>query len=235
VVRRVKPDVVVGLGGYITFPGGMMGVLLGKPLVLHEQNSVAGMANKVLARRGRRVFSAFPQVLKKARWIGNPLRAGFLRSLIRRTALRRPHRSAQGARGGRQPGRQGAQRHRAQGAGPIPRPSARTCCTRAAPSRSTSCAPTTPGRRRRRRELTPFIDDTAQAYADADLVICRAGASTVTEIAAVGAAGGVRAVPLRGGRPPDHQREGSSSTRAAAGWCSSATSLRPPGPMLQAP
>ena len=53
VVRRVKPDVVIGLGGYITFPGGMMGVLLGKPLVLHEQNSVAGMANKVLAERGR--------------------------------------------------------------------------------------------------------------------------------------------------------------------------------------
>ncbi len=49
VVRRVKPDVVVGLGGYITFPGGMMAVLLGKPLVLHEQNSVAGLANKVLA------------------------------------------------------------------------------------------------------------------------------------------------------------------------------------------
>ncbi|RYF33101.1 MAG: UDP-N-acetylglucosamine--N-acetylmuramyl-(pentapeptide) pyrophosphoryl-undecaprenol N-acetylglucosamine transferase, partial [Comamonadaceae bacterium] len=47
VVRRVKPDVVVGLGGYITFPGGMMSVLLGKPLVLHEQNSVAGLANRV--------------------------------------------------------------------------------------------------------------------------------------------------------------------------------------------
>ena len=49
VVRRVRPDVVVGLGGYISFPGGMMAVLAGKPLVLHEQNSVAGMANKVLA------------------------------------------------------------------------------------------------------------------------------------------------------------------------------------------
>jgi UDP-N-acetylglucosamine--N-acetylmuramyl-(pentapeptide) pyrophosphoryl-undecaprenol N-acetylglucosamine transferase len=66
VVRRVKPDVVVGLGGYITFPGGMMGVLCGKPLVLHEQNSVAGMANKVLAGVADRVFTAFPNVLKKA-------------------------------------------------------------------------------------------------------------------------------------------------------------------------
>jgi UDP-N-acetylglucosamine--N-acetylmuramyl-(pentapeptide) pyrophosphoryl-undecaprenol N-acetylglucosamine transferase len=53
--------VVVGLGGYITFPAGMMSVLLGKPLVLHEQNSVAGMANKVLAGVADRVYSAFPK------------------------------------------------------------------------------------------------------------------------------------------------------------------------------
>ncbi|MDZ4128743.1 MAG: UDP-N-acetylglucosamine--N-acetylmuramyl-(pentapeptide) pyrophosphoryl-undecaprenol N-acetylglucosamine transferase, partial [Hydrogenophaga sp.] len=79
VVRRVKPDVVVGLGGYISFPGGMMGVLAGKPLVLHEQNSVAGMANKVLAGVADRVFTAFPNVFKKAQWVGNPLRAPFLR------------------------------------------------------------------------------------------------------------------------------------------------------------
>ena len=48
VVRRIKPDVLIGLGGYISFPGGMMGVLSGKPLVLHEQNAVAGLANKIL-------------------------------------------------------------------------------------------------------------------------------------------------------------------------------------------
>ena len=61
VVRRVKPDVVIGLGGYISFPAGMMSVLLGKPLVLHEQNSVAGMANRVLAGVADRVFTAFPE------------------------------------------------------------------------------------------------------------------------------------------------------------------------------
>ena len=77
VVRRVKPDVVVGLGGYITFPGGMMGVLAGKPLVLHEQNSVAGMANKVLAGVADRVFTAFPDVFKQGQWVGNPLRKPF--------------------------------------------------------------------------------------------------------------------------------------------------------------
>ena len=77
VVRRVQPDVVVGLGGYITFPGGMMASLLGKPLVLHEQNSVAGLANKVLARVAERVFTAFPNVLSGAAFVGNPLRSGF--------------------------------------------------------------------------------------------------------------------------------------------------------------
>ena len=78
VIRRVKPDVVVGFGGYIAFPAGLMGVLLGKPLVLHEQNSVAGLVNKVLAGVADRVFSAFPDVLKNAKWIGNPLRPAFM-------------------------------------------------------------------------------------------------------------------------------------------------------------
>ena len=77
VVRRVKPDVVVGLCGYISFPGGMMAVLAGKPLVLHEQNSVAGMANRVLATVADRVFTAFPKVFAKGQWVGNPLRPAF--------------------------------------------------------------------------------------------------------------------------------------------------------------
>ena len=77
VIRRVKPQVVIGLGGYIAFPAGMMAVLLGKPLVLHEQNSVAGMVNKILAQVADRVFTAFPNVLKNAEWVGNPLRIAF--------------------------------------------------------------------------------------------------------------------------------------------------------------
>jgi UDP-N-acetylglucosamine--N-acetylmuramyl-(pentapeptide) pyrophosphoryl-undecaprenol N-acetylglucosamine transferase len=73
-----KPNVVVGLGGYITFPGGMMSVLLGKPLVLHEQNSVAGMANKVLARRSRQNLRGVSRCPQKGLWVGNPLRQDFL-------------------------------------------------------------------------------------------------------------------------------------------------------------
>ena len=75
VVRRVRPNVVLGMGGYITFPGGMMSVLLGRPLVLHEQNSIAGLANRVLARVADRVLCAFPNALSGAEWVGNPIRA----------------------------------------------------------------------------------------------------------------------------------------------------------------
>jgi UDP-N-acetylglucosamine--N-acetylmuramyl-(pentapeptide) pyrophosphoryl-undecaprenol N-acetylglucosamine transferase len=78
VLRRVKPDVLVGLGGYITMPGGVTGVLMGKPLVLHEQNSVSGLSNRILSVLARRVFTAFPGVLTKGQWVGNPLRQEFM-------------------------------------------------------------------------------------------------------------------------------------------------------------
>lgn len=187
VIRRVQPDVVIGLGGYITFPGGMMGVLLGKPLVLHEQNSVAGMANKVLAGVADRVYTAFPGVMKQAQWVGNPLRPAFLRQDL--PAARFAGRSGPlkvlvvgGSLGARAlnevvpralallPQDQRPQVTHQSGAAQI---EALRANYQAAGVQA---------------ELTPFIDDTATAYAAADLIICRAGASTVSEIAAVGAA-----------------------------------------------
>jgi len=77
VMRRVRPDVVLGMGGYVSFPGGLMAVLMGSSLVLHEQNSVAGMANRWLSTLAKRVFTAFPGVLPAAQWVGNPLRQAF--------------------------------------------------------------------------------------------------------------------------------------------------------------
>jgi len=187
VVRRVKPDVVIGLGGYITFPGGMMGVLLGKPLLLHEQNSVAGLANKVLAGVADRVYAAFPGAMKKAQWVGNPLRAAFLQ---------------QPAPAQRFAGRSGPLRLLVVGgslgakslndivpralalipAGRRPQVIHQSGATQIEALRANYTAAGV------QAELTPFIEDTAQAFAAADLIVCRAGASTVTEIAAVGAA-----------------------------------------------
>lgn len=186
VVRRVQPDVVVGLGGYITFPGGMMGVLCGKPLVLHEQNSVAGMANKVLAGVADRVFAAFPNVLKKGEWVGNPLRTEFLN-------LPAPEQRFAGRSGPLQVlvvgGSLGARALNTvvpQALALIPEAN-RPVVTHQAGEKQIDELRANYAAAGVQATLTPFIDNTAQAFADADLVICRAGASTVTEIAAVGA------------------------------------------------
>jgi len=187
VVRRVRPDVVVGLGGYISFPGGMMAVLAGKPLVLHEQNSVAGMANRVLAVVADKLFTAFPNVLRKAEWVGNPLRAAF---------------TQQAGPAERFAGRSGPLRLLVVGGSlgaqalndtvpqalallsPAERPQVlhQSGAAQIERLRANYAAAGVEA------ELTPFIDDTASAFAAADLIVCRAGASTVTEIAAVGAA-----------------------------------------------
>jgi len=187
VVRRVKPDVVVGLGGYITFPGGMMGVLCGKPLVLHEQNSVAGMANKVLAGVADRVFAAFPQVLAKAEWVGNPLRTEFLNQPA-------PEARFAGRTGplkvlvvGGSLGARALNTVVPQALALIPE-AQRPVVTHQAGEKQIDELRANYAAAGVHATLTPFIDNTAQAFADADLVICRAGASTVTEIAAVGAA-----------------------------------------------
>ena len=215
VVRRVKPDVVVGLGGYITFPGGMMGVLLGKPLVLHEQNSVAGLANKVLAGVADRIFTAFPDEFKKGRWVGNPLRMDFLRM---------PDPSTRFA------GRSGPLKVLVLGGSLgakalndlVPRalalisPDQRPVVTHQSGARQLAALQANYAAAGVQAQLTPFIDNTAQAFADADLVICRAGASTVTEIAAVGAAALFVPFPFA---VDDHQtRNADFLVRQGAGW-----------------
>jgi len=187
VVRRVKPDVVVGLGGYITFPAGLMAVALGKPLVLHEQNSVAGLANKVLAGVADRVFTAFPNVLKGAQWVGNPLRAAFLH--LPTPAERFAGRSGPlqllvvgGSLGAKALNDIVPQALALMPAGQRPQVVHQSGTKQIDALRANYAQAGVAA------ELTPFIDNTAQAFADADLIICRAGASTVTEIAAVGAA-----------------------------------------------
>lgn len=187
VVRRVQPQVVVGLGGYITFPGGMMSVLLGKPLVLHEQNSVAGLANRILAGVADRIYSAFPDVLRKAEWVGNPLREGFLRQPA-------PEQRFAGRSGplkllvvGGSLGAKALNDIVPQALALLPA-EGRPMVVHQSGAKQIDELRANYAKAGVQAELTPFIDDTATAFAEADLVICRAGASTVTEIAAVGAA-----------------------------------------------
>ena len=187
VMRRVRPDVVLGLGGYITFPGGMMASLYGRPVVLHEQNSVAGLANKVLAQIADRVFTAFPGVMKTGQWVGNPLRQAF---------------TQQAAPAARFAGRTGPLRILVVG-GSLGAKALNDIVPQALALLPAATRPRVVHQSGAKQiealranyeaagvqaELTPFIDDTATAFAEADLVICRAGASTVTELAAIGVA-----------------------------------------------
>jgi len=74
-LRAVRPSVVLGMGGYVAFPGGLMAALTRTPLAIHEQNSVAGLTNRVLAKLAGRVMVAFPDALAGGLWSGNPVRA----------------------------------------------------------------------------------------------------------------------------------------------------------------
>jgi UDP-N-acetylglucosamine--N-acetylmuramyl-(pentapeptide) pyrophosphoryl-undecaprenol N-acetylglucosamine transferase len=187
VVRRLRPDVVVGLGGYISFPGGMVGVMCGSPLVLHEQNAIAGMANRWLSRVAARVFCAFPGAIAHGEWIGNPLRASF---------------AQQAPAAARFAGRSGPLRVLVLG-GSLGAQALNEALPAALARMPESLRPQVLHQSGERHidslrqayaqagvqaELTPFIDDTAHAMAQADVVIGRAGASTVTELAAVGVA-----------------------------------------------
>jgi UDP-N-acetylglucosamine--N-acetylmuramyl-(pentapeptide) pyrophosphoryl-undecaprenol N-acetylglucosamine transferase len=186
-IRKVRPAVVLGLGGYITFPGGMMASLLGRPLVLHEQNSVAGLSNRMLAQVADHVLVAFPGALSQARWSGNPVaaaiasldppesryrsRSGQLRVLVVGGSLgaRVFNQVVPNAFGLMLPHRRPAILHQS---GQAHLEELRANYAAAAVEAKT----------------VPFIDDMAAAYRDADLVIARAGAMTVSEIACVGVA-----------------------------------------------
>ncbi len=186
-LMRHRPDVVLGLGGYQSFPGGMMAALLGRPLVIHEQNSIAGLANRILAGLADRVLAGFPGALRKASVVGNPVRPEI-------AALPDPQARYAGRHGTLHllvvGGSLGARalneavpaalalldaRHRPQvlhqsGAqhGEALQEAYRNAGVEA--------------------QCVSFIEDMSAAYRDADLVVCRSGALTVAELAAAGVA-----------------------------------------------
>ncbi len=187
VIRQVQPNVVLGMGGYITFPGGMMASLLGKPLVLHEQNSVAGLANRVLAGVADRIATGFPEVLKKGAWLGNPVRpeiaaiappakrfaerSGALRLLVIGGSL--------GAQALNEIVPQGLARLNADEQPQI---------VHQAGEKHLEALKANYAAVGVQAHCVSFIEDMAGAYEWADLVICRAGALTIAELAAAGVA-----------------------------------------------
>jgi UDP-N-acetylglucosamine--N-acetylmuramyl-(pentapeptide) pyrophosphoryl-undecaprenol N-acetylglucosamine transferase len=187
ILRQVRPDVVVGMGGYISFPGGLMARWLGIPLIIHEQNSVAGMANRWLSRWAAKVFCAFPHALPGGEWVGNPLRSAFLNQA-------QPAQRLTGRSGplrllvlGGSLGAQALNRIVPQALALID-PAVRPVVTHQSGAKQIDELKANYAQAGVQAELTPFIEDTASALSQADLVICRAGASTVTELAALGVA-----------------------------------------------
>ncbi|HET7776909.1 MAG TPA: undecaprenyldiphospho-muramoylpentapeptide beta-N-acetylglucosaminyltransferase [Azospira sp.] len=184
-IRVVKPDAVLGMGGYITFPGGMMAALLGKPLVVHEQNSVAGLANRVLAGVAYRVVTGFPEVMKNSEWVGNPVRPEI-------AALAEPIKRYEGREGPLHllvvGGSLGAQALN----NVVPQALAlfaeaeRPQVVHQAGEKMIDALRAGYDAAGVAAHCVPFVDDMAGAYEWADLVICRAGALTVAELAAAG-------------------------------------------------
>lgn len=185
ILRRVRPHAVLGMGGFVTGPGGVAARLLGIPLLVHEQNAIAGLTNRVLARIADVVMEAFPGTFPQAVHTGNPVRDeiavlpepdvryqehdGRLRLLVIGGSL--------GAM---------ALNQTVPKALALLEPAMRPQVKHQTGQRNLEAARREYDSAKTEAELLPFVDDMAAAYAWADLVICRAGALTVSELAAAG-------------------------------------------------
>lgn len=185
VLFRVRPDVVLGMGGYVSFPGGMMAAFLGRPLVLHEQNSIAGLANKVLAEVADVRLTGFPNALRKSKWCGNPVRAQIaeIAAPEQRFAARSGPLSLLVVGGSL--GAQALNEMVPQALALLPADQ-RPAVTHQAGARHMEQLRRNYAQAGVQGDLLAFIEDMAARYAQADLVICRAGALTVAELAAAG-------------------------------------------------
>ena len=186
-LREAQPQVVLGMGGYVAFPGGLMAKLMGIPLVVHEQNAIGGTANRYLAKIARQSLVGFPGALPGAVMVGNPVRKAFTRQappLERYQARKKTLQIL--VLGG------------SLGAAPlnkiIPAALARISAEhRPQVVHQTGEAHTESVQQNYdalqvQAQVVPFIADVASAMAAADVVVCRAGAMTVAEVAAVGVA-----------------------------------------------
>jgi UDP-N-acetylglucosamine--N-acetylmuramyl-(pentapeptide) pyrophosphoryl-undecaprenol N-acetylglucosamine transferase len=187
VLRRVRPDVVLSFGGFAAGPGGLMAWLMRRPLIIHEQNAIPGLTNRWLSLVARRVLTGFPSAfgaMTASQHVGNPVRAE-VRSLpppAQRFAGRQgPLRvlvvgGSLGARALNDVVPQALLRLPA-----AERPAVWHQCGRDQQAAVAAAYAGLPAAR-----VAEFIDDMAEAYAWADLVICRAGAMTIAELAAAG-------------------------------------------------
>ncbi|MBL6753227.1 MAG: undecaprenyldiphospho-muramoylpentapeptide beta-N-acetylglucosaminyltransferase [Proteobacteria bacterium] len=197
IINRLKPDCVLGMGGYVSGPGGVAARLLRRKLYLHEQNAVVGLTNRLLSRLANCVFEAFPGAFLKSdkvMYVGNPVRADIEQvgaSMPEFATHERPIRilvlgGSQGALAINEAMPEALAQLKSAGPATVPEVRHQTGAAQLEPTLSAYAnagfEPTS------KLTISAFIDDMAAAYAWADLVIGRSGASTVTEIAVAGRA-----------------------------------------------
>ena len=184
-LRSLKPSVVLGLGGYVAFPGGMMASLFNRPLALHEQNAIAGLANRVLAQVSDKVMVAFPDALKGGEWTGNPVRNDI-------AAMAPPEKRFEGRTGKLRilvvGGSLGAQALNDAMPKALALLEDQPIVVHQAGEKHIDQLRANYAAAGVQGELVAFIDDMARRYAEADLVVCRAGAVTIAELSAGGMA-----------------------------------------------
>jgi len=200
IIRRRAPNVVLGLGGFASFPGAMAAVALAKPLVLHDANAIAGLANRVLAFGADRILLGFPNAMGgrhavKVEWVGNPLRDEI-------TGLPVPEARFDGRTGplrllvvGGSLGAAALNRIVPAAIAMIPA-AARPRVVHQAGAKHVEALQAAYENAGVAAACMAFIVDIAARYAEADVVLCRGGAITVSELAAVGVASMI--VPLPG-------------------------------------
>lgn len=190
IVRKIKPNVVLGMGGFVTGPGGLASRLLGRPLLVHEQNAIPGMTNVLLSKIANRILEAFPNTFRttgKLFYTGNPVRKDI--NLLERPDVRyRAHTDPiRVLVVGGSLGAQALNEIVPQAIGLMEkekRPSVWHQAGRNKLAQTQQAYTSLAGE----LNIVEFIDDMHQAYAWADLIICRAGAMTITEICNVGLA-----------------------------------------------
>jgi len=184
IMQRFQPDVVLGMGGYVSGPGGLAAWSLGIPVVLHEQNGIAGLTNKWLSKIAKTVMQAFPGAFPNAEVVGNPVRTDVL-------ALPLPEQRLAGREGEIRVlvvgGSQGARVLNLT----MPQVAEKlgdsvTIWHQSGKGGQQTVEQAYADAGQPQHKVTEFIDDMAKAYAWADVVVCRSGALTVSEIAAAG-------------------------------------------------
>ena len=202
VILRTKPDVLISMGGYIAFPGGMMGVLCGKPLVVHEPGAHAGLTNRVLALLASRVLVGFPKTFeqtpknglarllprpKNIEWLGTPVRGDITHIAAPETRFSAREGPIRLLIVGGSLGAKTLNDLVVAALATLPAASRPDVIHQSGEKNYDELLRTYQGANVNATVL-PFIDDMAEKYAWCDLMLCRAGAITVAELAAAGVA-----------------------------------------------